>query len=288
MKLTIGPLRFRLPNLPGFPKATLPRIMIPLPNIRAKVPGIKAVVLPKNPVLATFLAVTVGVGITAIAVYFAVQGVNKPPQWPGAGVYVGERTVGEDPPRDLPGSLDYTFPSRTNRFSLEGIEVGKDGLTNVFEISTPSTSDYIYVSVMTADGIVCPRFILSTSDIANAIYINNRADGQAFTTIGGTPDDIQVGVRGARNRSAKNESYDKIILRGNGSGAQINELVLKNIRGFGGACDFSNLKIGTLYVTNSVVGTGDGINVNDFGFGQSVTIGTFTGDRNVETEIRVR
>ena len=46
--------------------------------------------------------------------------------------------------------------------------------------------------------------------------------------------------------------------------------------------------IGTLHVSNSVIGTGDGIGVKEFGFGSGVTIGNFTSANNVEEEIHVR
>jgi hypothetical protein len=290
MKFRIRPRTFRLPQIKSvFRLPGIKLVQIRLPFVGWKLPIPHLPVVGRRPLQSIGIAVGISALLITGAIFFAISGVNQAPSWPGPGVYVGESNVGQDAPRALPGSLDLTLPARTNQLILENLEIGKDaGLTNVFEIGTPNTGDYIYISVMTADGMVCPRFIISTSDISTASFTDNQADGHAFTILGGNPDDIHVGIRGARSRSATSTSYDKIIIRGNGANAQINTLIVKNVRAFGGACDFSNLRIGSLYVVNSIVGTGDGINNNDFGFGQSVTVGTFIGVNNQEVEVSVR
>lgn len=280
MRFKLKPRTFKLPAV-RFVPIRIPYVGWQVP--RPTLPGIG-----RSPLKAAGIAILVGGGALVVGIWFTIQGISESPSFPDPGIYVGESSVGQPPPRALPGSLDYTFPARTDQFTLTNIEVGKSGVTNVFEISTSSPTDYIYVQHLTADAITCPRLIISTSDIATATFFNNRADGHAFVSSGGTPDEISVGTRGARDRAASGTSYDKIVLRGNGSNALVHSMIFTNIRGFGGACDWSNLKIGSLYVANSIIGTGDGIDINDLGFGQSVVTGTVTESGNVETEISVK
>ena len=285
---------FRFPSFAfTLPKVNLttPRVTIlrpRLPYLGWSIPFPTLPALARQPMVSAAIAMSIGVSGIGVGIYFATVGTDSgPPRPPQPGIYAEGKAWGDDPPRELPGSVDYTLPARTDTFTVEDADLGKDGVTTVLSVTTPSASDYIYVERLTLDNVICPRLIISTSDISSATVSNNRSDGHAFTLTGGNPYDIQVGTRGSRSQTF-DQTYDKVTVRGNGSNAKVKELTFKNIRAFGGSCLLHNLKVGTLTISNSTVGTGDGININDFGFGQTVVVGTFTGDANVETEIDVR
>ena len=207
---------------------------------------------------------------------------------PDPGVYqLPQSEVSKVPPGET-GSFSLTLAGgRYNEITIRDTHIGQaTGLTNVFEIGASTGS--IYVDAMTADGLTCPKFLLSSSEVHTATYIDNVADGNDFSLSGGTPSDITIASeRGGKSYVIDQDSYDKIKLDATAD-VEIAALVIENVRAYGGICDFSDLKIGTLTVTNSVIGTGDGISVKDFGFGSGVVVGTWSGSNNTETEVDVR
>jgi hypothetical protein len=236
--------------------------------------------------LAIGFGFTIVIGIVVILVTLASP--EKESRIPDPGVYsLPESEVSKVLPGET-GSFNLTLAGgRYNTLTIKNTHIGQAaGLTNVFEILASTGS--IYVDTMTADGLTCPRFIISESDIHTATYTDNIADGNDFTVSGGTPSDISiVSERGAKSYVIDRDSYDKIKIDATAD-VEIAALVIENVRAFGGICDFSGLKIGTLNVINSVVGTGDGVAIKDFGFGANVIIGSFTSTNNDETELDVR
>jgi hypothetical protein len=233
-----------------------------------------------------------GLAFFAALIYIVVTNIpNTLPIHPDPGNYVGEDIRGQPAPRTLPGSYEWELAPKTELLSLKNAEIGKAGLgsTPAFEISAVSTSDRIYIELLTADRFSCPRLVISDTNINKITFLNIDVDGYANVTSGGTPSNVLVGTRGARSRTADATSYDKIIWKGNGANAEIKTLELVNVHAYGGDCDWSGLEIGHLYIANSQFGTGDGINVNDFGFfGSSVTTGTVDDSGVNETEVDIR
>jgi len=227
-------------------------------------------------------------GVIVAGVYtFALTEPTKAHYFPDPGVYTLPDSERSQVAPEVTGSLDVTISGeRLNLFELSDLSIGTAGIGTVFEISASTGS--IIVDVMTADGLMCPTFTFADSEVFSATYENNRADGNDFSFTGGSPSDVTIAsVRGAKSRTASNESYDKLKLTAT-SDVLISELVIQDVKAFGGGCTFSDMVIGTLHVSNSVIGTGDGIGVKEFGFGSGVTIGNFTSANNVEEEIHVR
>jgi hypothetical protein len=232
-------------------------------------------------------AITAAIVTIAAFIFIIFYSPAKAHYFPDPGVYTLPDSERSQVAPEVTGSLDVTISGeRLNRFELSDLSIGATGIGTVFEISASTGS--IIVDVMTADGLVCPTFTFADSEVFSATYENNRADGNDFSFTGGSPSDVTIeSVRGAKSRTASNESYDKLKLTAT-SDVLISELVITDVKAFGGGCVFSDMEIGTLYVTNSIIGTGDGIGVKEFGFGSGVTIGNFTSTNNVEEEIHVR
>jgi len=186
-------------------------------------------------------------------------------------------------------SLDLTIDgARVTSLTLENLDVGKDGLTNVLEIS--GTGD-TQIESLTIDGLRCGTLTLSDIAAHRLIYTDNDADGNSFAPQLGVPapDDVTVSSsRGAGSISAVGNSYDKIVVQGGASGGIIKDFTITDVRTFGGDCVLSDMEIGTLQMTNMVVGTGDGINTPDFLIEATVTYQFQTGDRNTESAINVQ
>jgi hypothetical protein len=237
-----------------------------------------------------FLSMGFGFALVAGIVVILITLASPTPEAriPDPGVYqLPQSEVSKVPPGET-GSFSLTLAGgRYNEITIKDTHIGQvTGLTNVFEIGASTGS--IYVDAMTVDGLTCPKFMLSSSEVHTATYTDNVADGNDFSLSGGSPSDITIqSERGGKSYVIDQDTYDKIKIDATAD-VEIAALVIQNVRAFGGICDFSDLKIGTLNVINSVVGTGDGIATKDFGFGSGVTIGSFTSTNNVETELDVR
>jgi hypothetical protein len=190
---------------------------------------------------------------------------------------------------DLPETRSFDLTLDGQRFgnvTLTDLDVGvSSGVVNVFEMS--GTGDSL-IETMTVDGLTCGKLTVSDSTVHDLIYEDNRADGNSFALTVGTPSNVTVAsAMGQTNLVAKNETYDKIILRGGTNGAVIKTLTITDVRTFGGDCVFSDLNVGTLTLKNMIIGTGDGLATADFLF-SSLTVKNSTGDNNIEIETTVR
>lgn len=223
----------------------------------------------------------------ALFVLILLMSPARPNIWPATGVYHLTDDVRSEISISESGSLDFTISgNRIDEVLFKNLDIGVAGIGTVFEIS--ASSGTIRIDTMTADGLVCPRFLISDTTIFDARYLNNVSDGADISFAGGSPQDVTVqSDRGAKDRISEDNTYDKIKMSA-ASDALIRSLTIKDVHAFGGYCLFSDMEIGRLIVMNSRIGSGDGIAVKDFGFGSGVTIGAFNQTGDTEAELAVR
>jgi hypothetical protein len=225
--------------------------------------------------------------LTVIYGVFIMPGPDAAAYFPDPGVYnlPVERSMVD---AGVGNSLTITVPQeiRVTEFKLSNLHIGAGGITNVLQVAS-STGDDIKIESLTIDGLSCPRLTISSADISNLIFTNNRSDGNSHAYTGGNPSQITIASeRISQAYSVTNgASYDKIYISGGANGGKIKDLTITDVRVFGGYCLIEDIDVGTLTVMNSIFGVGDGpppTGDADFVLGTNVTVGTFTGDANIE------
>lgn len=187
----------------------------------------------------------------------------------------------------LDGSLNITLPgNRIEVFSITDVDLGEAGLTPVLLLTGDATSgSRLRVQAFTADGITCPRLIIT--DVTASLFIakHNTADGMSTSFSGGAASGVTFGsTRGATNYTIANSTYDKISIASGSSSPIIKTLTITNVNAFGGECIFRAIDAGTFAIINSRIGTGDGVINEDFVIGPDVVAGTPDITNNTDDE----
>lgn len=209
---------------------------------------------------------------------------------PAPGTYALPSRVSADQTRASQTLKLNLSGARIDNLTISGVDLGKaTGLTNVLELSSPTAAKSQFDSV-TIDGLVCPSFTLSDSNIGNLVITNNTADGNSFTVTFGTPTSPVIGSSRGRATvpAITTSTYDRLILDNGTSGGDVTTLNLTNIKAFGGACVVKHVAAGTVTLTNMTIGDGTGINTPSFTVASTVTVGTFQSTGNVEKSVTVR
>jgi hypothetical protein len=186
--------------------------------------------------------------------------------------------VSGKPTQQVELNLPFVKNSQTRDVLIQGqrftslefsdLEIGPPPSCNAITIGT--TSGEIICQELIIDGVQAPSISISTSTAYNLIVNNNRADGNSHNdTVGTTTDIIFTTTRGSVSSTTTNSSYDKLNING-GTGSTVGTFILRNVRVRGGAIVIANLKCGTITITNSVFGSGDGIASADFIINSSV------------------
>ena len=168
---------------------------------------------------------------------------------------------------------------RLDLVSFKNINLGKQGLTDAFQIAGTSTSDVITIETVTIKNSSFP-----TMDWANGnIFTVNAtssviAAGHTFSpTMASSTNDVVIGSgRGATSYIAEDMTVDRILLLQSTTGGDvvIENLILDNVNAWTGAFNSDYFEIGTLILENIRIGDDGDINSADLVINSSVSVNT--------------
>jgi hypothetical protein len=261
--------KVRIPKL-GRPK--LPKI----PFISLKVPAVFKYLQekPKKILFLSFLAIGLGFAMTMLLV---IQGTDDTPLFPEPGVYYAKLiqdagletlTTGQRPEDSRQHQTLNLIVSgaRINNFYLENVQVGASGL-NESILLTGGSNNTITCEWLIIDGLVAPTLTISDGEAYNLIVTGNVADGNSFSaTLNNSVSSISFGsTRGSLDiPGVSNSDFDRIVIDTSAADSTCNTLTFKDVRAFGAGVELSDFRVGTLYILNSRIGDGSGINSPSF------------------------
>ena len=194
---------------------------------------------------------------------------------------VGNNIVDREFPADRSQTLQINMPAnlRLDLVSFKNINLGKQGLTDAFQIAGTSTSDVITIETVTIKNSSFP-----TMDWANGnIFTVNAtssviAAGHTFSpTMASSTNDVVIGSgHGATSYIAEDMTVDRILLLQSTTGGDvvIENLILDNVNAWTGAFNSDYFEIGTLILENIRIGDDGDINSADLVINSSVSVNT--------------
>jgi hypothetical protein len=194
---------------------------------------------------------------------------------------IGSPVVDREFPSDRSQTLQINLPAniRLDEVSFTNVSLGKNGITDAFQITGTSTSDLI-----TIDTLIIKNSEFPTMDWANGdIYeltatVDVVAAGHTFSmTMASTTNDVIIGSgRGATSYIAKDMVVDRIIINQTTSGGDvlIDTMTLDGVRAWTGAFNADYFEIGRLIFENVRIGDDGDINSADFVINSSVSVNT--------------
>ena len=268
------------------------------------------------------LASFIGLAIATGAYFLAIEGIDQSPTYPDAAVY----DVGQDyrlEQKTVHVGTKNTFPddmptinravqtlnlvvsgARIDQLNFDTISIGKaTGLENAIKVygatdGNNGTFD-IECDTITIDGLEAPTFKLDNSEIHELIIQDNVADGLSVVSTLASVSDIEVGsTRGAINvPSAKDSTYDRIIINSSTADSICNDLIFKDIKVFGTyaannaatpAVYLTYVKAGKLIIKNSIIGDGTGIDAPSFIIDPTTKVTSLTATNNIERPTSIK
>ena len=264
----------------------------------------------------------VGLAIATGAYFLAVEGIEQSPTYPQAAVY----DVGQDYrlnqekvhvgtkntfPDDMPQinravqTLNLVVSgARIDQLNFDTISIGKaTGLENAIKVHGAANGNNATFDVecdtIIIDGLEAPTFKLDNAEIHELIIQNNVADGLSVGSTLASVSDIEVGsTRGAINvPSAKDSTYDRIIINSSTADSICKEMTFKDIKVFGTyaannaatpAVYLTYVKAGKLIIKNSLIGDGTGIDVPSFIIAPSTKVTSLTATNNIERPTTIK
>jgi hypothetical protein len=146
------------------------------------------------------------------------------------------------------------------------------------------TETYLEVGELYIEKWRCSKLSLDNIEVNHLIITKTAADGISHAMVAGTPRarGISGGVR-AEEMKVSNSTYDQIKITAATSGVngRVDEIRMVNIW-TKNPCVISRVKAGTITITLSEFGNGDGLAVKDFTIATSVVYQTLTADQNIE------
>ena len=266
---------FSIPNI-NVRFVGLARIRLPLPG---------GVYLGGGKLIVGSLA-TVAIGFLA-SMFVLISSGDQEITWPMTGAsyaapsMIGSPVVDREFPSDRSQTLQINLPAniRLDEVSFTNVSLGKNGITDAFQITGTSTSDLI-----TIDTLIIKNSEFPTMDWANGdIYeltatVDVVAAGHTFSmTMASTTNDVIIGSgRGATSYIAKDMTVDRIIINQTTSGGDvlIDTMTLDGVRAFSGAFNADYFEIGRLILENVRIGDDGDINSADFVINSSVSVNT--------------
>jgi hypothetical protein len=236
------------------------------------------------------VAIIVSSAVLGIGIYFTVHGLSQPPVWPESAVYdaslsqnLGNASVRVGKPhKTATQTLQLNIAgARIDTIRFENLSIGKaSGLTNSILVTgdlnvTGDLVAYLRCETVSFNGLVAPLFTLSETQAYDLVVASTTADGASLSpTLSSTPVDITVGsTRGTLNvPRVKDSTYDRIIIDVGASDATCKTLEFINVQAFGAGVSVGAVKAGTFTMTNSYIGTGDGINTPDLVIANTVLV----------------
>ena len=268
------------------------------------------------------MASFIGLAIATGAYFLAVEGIEQAPTYPQAAVY----DVGQDYrlnqekvhvgtkntfPEDMPQvnravqTLNLVVSgARIDQLNFDTISIGKaTGLENAIKVHGAANGNNgtfdVACDTITIDGLEAPTFKLDNSEIHELIIQDNVADGLSVGSTLASVSDIEVGsTRGAINvPSAKDSTYDRIIINSSTADSICKEMTFKDIKVFGTyaannaatpAVYLTYVKAGKLIIKNSLIGDGTGIDVPSFIIAPSTKVTSLTATNNIERPTTIK
>ena len=254
-----------------------------LARIRLPLPG--GVYLGGGKLIVGSLA-TVALGFLA-SMFVLISSGDQEITWPMTGAsyaapsMIGSPVVDREFPADRSQTLQINVPAnlRLDKVTFTNINLGKNGITDAFQITGTSTSDMITIDTLTIKNSEFPTMDFANGDIYEiTATIDVVAAGHTFEmTMASTTNDVVIGSgRGATSYIAKDMTVDRIILNQTTTGGDvlIDEMTLDGVRAWTGAFNADYFEIGRLILENVRIGDDGDINSADFVINSSVSVNT--------------
>ena len=194
---------------------------------------------------------------------------------------VGNNIVDREFPADQSQTLQINMPAnlRLDIVSFKNINLGKQGLTDAFQIAGTSTTDVITIETVTIKNSSFPTMDWANGDIFKINATSSViAAGHTFSpTMASSTNDVVIGSgRGATSYIAEDMTVDRILLLQSTTGGDvvIENLILDNVNAWTGAFNADYFEIGTLILENIRIGDDGDINSADLVINSSVKVNT--------------
>ena len=183
------------------------------------------------------------------------------------------------------------LPASTGHTSAGGTAATSTAVLIGGTVISGGTSTYLEIGEMIFEKSRCSQLFFDNTTAHTINVIGMASDGQSINQSPGTARmrAIGGGHHQAEAMVTSGGSYDRIHIDAPTSGVngKIGTLVLSNVFSEGGACVFDRMKIGTLTLSLSEVGLGNGFASKEFKINQSVTAAHWNVTDNVEVSIGV-
>ena len=266
---------FEIPNL-NIRFGGLARVRLPLPG---------GIYLGGGRLIVGSLS-TVALGFIA-AMFVLVSSGDQEITWPMVGAsydapsMIGSPVVDREFPGDRSQTLQINLPAnlRLDEVSFTNVSLGKNGITDAFQITGTSTDDRITIDTLIIRNSEFPTMDWANGDIYTLTATSSVvAAGHTFSmTMASTTNDVVIGSgRGAVSYIAKDMTVDRIIINQTTSGDDvlIDTMTLDGVRAFSGAFNADYFEIGRLILENVRIGDDGDINSADFVINSSVSVNT--------------
>ena len=266
---------FSIPNI-NVRFGGLARIRLPLPG---------GVYLGGGKLIVGSMA-TVGIGFIA-SMFVLISSGDQEITWPmtaasyAAPSMIGSPVVDREFPADRSQTLQINLPSgiRLDEVSFTNISLGKNGITDAFQIAGTSTSDLITIDTLIIKNSEFPTMDWANGDIYTLTATTDVvAAGHTFEmTMASTTNDVVIGSgRGATSYIAKDMTVDRILITQSTTGGDvlIDTMTLDGVRAFSGAFNADYFEIGRLILEGVRIGDDGDINSADFVINSSVSVNT--------------
>ena len=207
---------------------------------------------------------------------------------------VGNNIVDREFPADQSQTLQINMPAnlRLDIVSFKNINLGKQGLTDAFQIAGTSTTDVITIETVTIKNSSFPTMDWANGDIFKINATSSViAAGHTFSpTMASSTNDVVIGSgRGATSYVAEDMTVDRILLLQSTTGGDviIENLILDNVNAWTGAFNADYFEIGTLILENIRIGDDGDINSADLVINSTVKVNTVN-DGVVEEPVFIR
>ena len=254
-----------------------------LARLRLPLPG--GVYLGGGKLIVGSLA-TVALGFIA-SMFVLISSGDQEITWPMTGAsyaapsMIGSPVVDREFPADRSQTLQINLPAniRLDEVSFTNISLGKNGITDAFQIAGTSTSDLITIDTLIIKNSEFPTMDWANGDIYTLTATTDVvAAGHTFEmTMASTTNDVIIGSgRGATSYIAKDMTVDRILLTQSTTGGDvlIDTMTLDGVRAFTGAFNADYFEIGRLILENVRIGDDGDINSADLVINSSVSVNT--------------
>jgi hypothetical protein len=282
--LRISMSRFGTVLLPGISK-----LRVPLPG-GVYLGGGRLILVSMSTVLLGFLG----------GLFLLISSGAQEIVWPQPGAvyeapsFIGAARVDTEQPEVQSQTLQLNLPAgiRLDTVSFTNVSLGKEGLTNSFEIQGSSTAYIIIDEMVITGGSEFPTMDFANGEIYefNATSTVEAAGHTVDITMSTSTSQHTIGsTRGAAQYEAEDMIVDRVILKFSGTGADIliRRLIIDGVKASVGAFDMDYVKIGKLTMSDLKVGDDGDINSADLVVNSSISITNLT-DGIVDTPIYIR